>query len=109
MMEKSYIVVLITTPSMEVGQKIADALIEQKLAACVNILPQIGSIFNWEGKTSQEEEILLIAKTRSDLFKDQFIPAVKSIHPYDVPEIIALPIVMGDQQYLNWIEAETKS
>jgi periplasmic divalent cation tolerance protein len=106
-MENRYIVVLITTPSLEVGQQIADALVEKKLAACVNILPHIGSIFPWEGHTSQEEEVLLLAKTRADLFEDKFVPAVNSIHPYEVPEIIALPILMGNQPYLDWIEAET--
>ncbi len=108
-MKLEHIVVLITTPSAEVGERIAAALLAQKLAACVNILPSITSIFAWQGEVQNDQESLLLVKTRADLFHDQLVPAVKDLHPYDVPEIIALPVVMGSQSYLDWIAAETVS
>jgi periplasmic divalent cation tolerance protein len=107
MLENTYIIVLITTPSKEVGRQVADALLEQKLAACVNILSPVNSLYFWEGKTHDDEEALLIVKTRAGLFKDHLVPAVKAVHPYEVPEIIALPIVMGSESYLEWIEGMT--
>jgi periplasmic divalent cation tolerance protein len=108
-MENPFIVVLITAPSLEVGQQVGRALVEQKLAACVNVLPGVQSLFRWEGEVSQEGEVMLVAKTRAALFEEQFIKAVKEVHPYEVPEIIALPIVMGSQDYLDWIGQETSA
>ena len=102
------IVVLITAPSKEVGKQIARALLEQKLAACVNIISSIDSICTWEGKICNDEEVLLVVKSRAELFENQLVPAVQAIHPYRVPEIIALPIKMGAKSYLDWIEAVTK-
>jgi periplasmic divalent cation tolerance protein len=106
-MSDQYIVVLITVPSPEVGEQIAAVLLEQKLAACVNILPGIRSIFTWQGAVQNDQEALLLVKSRAALFAGQLAPAVKAIHPYEVPEIIALPIIMGSQPYLDWIAAET--
>ena len=102
------IVVLITAPSKEVGRQVAEALLEKKLAACVNIVAPINSLYIWQGETCDDEEVLLIVKSRDEIFEDRLIPAVKAVHPYDVPEIIALPVLLGDQDYLDWIEAETK-
>jgi periplasmic divalent cation tolerance protein len=101
------IVVLITAPSKEVGRQIARALLESKLAACVNILSPVNSLYTWQGKICDDEEVLLIVKSRADLFENRLIPAVQQIHPYDVPEIIALPVSMGLHSYLDWIAAET--
>lgn len=101
------IVVLITAPSEEVGRGIAQALLDNKLAACVNIVAPINSLYLWRGDINDDEEVLLIVKSRAELFEQGLIPAVKEVHPYDVPEIIALPILLGDQDYLDWIEAET--
>jgi periplasmic divalent cation tolerance protein len=106
-MNSDYVIVLITTPSMDVGKQIASSLVEKKLAACVNILPSIHSVFRWEGEVSGEEEVLLVVKSRGKLFEDQLIPAVLELHPYDVPEIIALPIWKGVKSYLDWIDEET--
>jgi len=106
-MNSQLIVVFITAPSKEVGQQIATALLEQKLAACVNIIPSILSLYRWEGKLNQDEEVLLVVKTRSEVFADGLVPAVRAVHPYDLPEIIALPILQGLVSYLDWIEAET--
>ena len=106
-MEQSFIVVLITVPTRETGQEIANLLLERKLAACVNIISPITSIYTWEGQPHTDEEALLIVKTRRDLFEDQLIPAVQAVHPYEVPEIIALPILMGSRRYLDWMDEVT--
>ena len=107
-MEQSFIVVLITVPSRETGQEIANLLLERKLAACVNIISPITSIYTWEGQARTDEEALLIVKTRLDLFEERLIPAVQSVHPYEVPEIIALPILMGSRRYLDWMDEATQ-
>ncbi len=104
---QEYLVVLVTAPSVEVGQQIANAVLEQKLAACVNIVPGVSSIFFWQGQVQQDQEVLLIIKTRADLFETKLAPLVQQVHPYDVPEIIALPIVMGSKAYLDWIDETT--
>jgi len=101
------VVILITVPSTEVGRQIAKELLEKKLAACVNIFPAFHSIYRWEGKIVTDEEVLLLVKTSGDLVYDQVIPVVKGIHPYEIPEIIALPVMQGSQSYLDWIQAET--
>lgn len=106
-MENKYIVVFITAPSEDSGRQIAKALLEKKLAACVNIVAPVNSLYIWQGEIHDDEEVLLIVKTRAGLFEDELIPAVKAVHPYDVPEIIALPVLLGDLGYLDWIEAET--
>jgi periplasmic divalent cation tolerance protein len=102
------IVVLITVPSKDMGKQIARALLEQKLAACVNIISPLDSMYTWEGKICTDEEVLLVVKSRAELFENQLVPAVQAIHTYQVPEIIALPIKMGAKSYLDWIEAVTK-
>jgi periplasmic divalent cation tolerance protein len=106
MTKSSYIVVFITTSSYEEARKIADALVVQKKAACVNIVPKVNSLFRWKGKIEDVEESLMVVKTRAELFPD-VVSTVKSIHSYDVPEIIALPIVEGDPDYLTWLKEET--
>jgi periplasmic divalent cation tolerance protein len=107
-MPTDFIVVLITVPSSEVGERIAAALLEKKLAACVNILPGVTSIYTWNGAVQKDQELMLVVKTRADLFHDRLVPAVKAVHPYEVPEIIALPVLMGSPDYLDWIAAETQ-
>ena len=107
-MNVEYIIVLITCPNKEVSEGIANALLEQKLAACVNRMAPITSLYTWEGEINRDEEMLLIVKSRADLFESDLIPVVKDVHPYDVPEIIALPIIMGSQDYLGWIKDVTQ-
>lgn len=107
-MDKEYIIVLITTPSKEVGEKIANALLEKKLAACVNMMAPIFSLYTWEEEIHRDDEVLLIVKSRADLFESDLIPVVQAVHPYDVPEIIALPILMGSANYLAWIDDVTR-
>ncbi|UCD42702.1 MAG: divalent-cation tolerance protein CutA [Chloroflexota bacterium] len=107
-MNVEYIIVLITCPNKEVSEEVANALLDQKLAACVNMMTPVTSLYTWEGEINRDEEMLLIVKSRADLFEKDLIPAVKAIHPYDVPEIIALPIIMGSEDYLGWIKDVTR-
>jgi len=108
-MDSEHVVALITAPSAEVGERIARALVEGGLAACVNLVVPVRSIYTWQGKTSDDEEVLLVAKTTRAGFEGGFVELVASMHPYEVPEIIALPIVSGFRGYLEWIESVTKA
>ncbi|MFA5088526.1 MAG: divalent-cation tolerance protein CutA [Candidatus Omnitrophota bacterium] len=98
-----HIVVFITAKDKEEAKNIARHLVEARLAACVNILDGVESIFWWEGKMDGAPEALLIVKSKKDLLK-KIIKLVKSVHSYAVPEIIALPIVGGSDDYLKWID-----
>jgi periplasmic divalent cation tolerance protein len=106
-MQNQAILVLITVPDETTAQEIAGALISQRLAACVNVVSSIRSLYHWKGEIHDDQEVLLVVKTMADLFEDRLIPAVRLIHPYELPEIIALPILMGLQSYLEWINTET--
>ena len=97
------ILVLITAPSMDAAEQLGEMLVSKKLAACVNILPGIRSIYRWEGEIEKDSEVLMLVKTGSALFDTRLVPEVIEAHPYDVPEVIALPIHMGSQLYLDWI------
>ncbi|MGQ9502377.1 MAG: divalent-cation tolerance protein CutA [Anaerolineae bacterium] len=107
MAETTYVVVLVTAPSREVGRQIANTLLERKLAACVNVIAPIESHYLWKGERCTDEEVLLLVKTRADVFADQIVPTVRALHPYEVPEIIALPILIGSADYLAWIDEST--
>jgi periplasmic divalent cation tolerance protein len=106
-MDKQFIIVLVTVPDQETGESIANTLLEKKLVACVNFITPVVSFFTWKGDIERDDEVLLMLKSRVDLFESQLIPAIESIHPYDIPEIIALPILMGSMGYLNWIDEVT--
>jgi periplasmic divalent cation tolerance protein len=108
-METEFIIVLVTVPSQEIGRQIALSLLEKKLAGCVNILPGVQSLYIWQGKLCDEQEVLLIIKSRMALFASELVPAIQAIHPYEVPEIIALPLVHGSQDYLAWLSEMTHS
>jgi len=101
-----YIVCLVTIDDMEKASRIARKVVEEKLAACVNIIPELRSIYAWQGRICDERECLLIIKTRQELF-DQLRDTVKELHPYDVPEIISLGITQGLADYLKWIDDST--
>jgi periplasmic divalent cation tolerance protein len=96
------IIVLITAASKEEASRIGTALVNEHIAACVNIVPQVRSLFFWEGKIQDESELLLIAKSRQPLL-ERLIARVKALHSYSVPEVIALPIIGGSSQYLSWL------
>jgi periplasmic divalent cation tolerance protein len=98
--------VLITASNMDEATKISQSLVESKLAGCVNIIKDIRSIYAWEGKVEDESEVLMIAKTQKALFNN-LIKKVKELHSYTVPEIIALPIVEGSEEYLKWLRKVT--
>jgi periplasmic divalent cation tolerance protein len=106
MVKSGYVIVLITTSSYDEAHKIADALVVQRKAACVNIVPKVNSLFRWKGKIEEAEESLMVVKTRAKLFPE-VMDLVKSIHSYEVPEVIALPILQGNPDYLAWLNEET--
>jgi periplasmic divalent cation tolerance protein len=100
------LVVLVTAPSPERAAEIARALVEERLAACGNVVPGLRSIYRWEGKVQDDAEALLVLKTtraRFEALRDR----VLALHPYEVPEVIALPVEAGSARYLAWIGAET--
>lgn len=101
-----YIVVLITASKEEEAVNIAKEIVGAKLAGCVNIIRDIRSIYSWQGRIEDEKEVLMIVKTRRDLFRN-LAEKVKGLHSYSVPEIIALPVTEGSKDYLKWLEDET--
>jgi periplasmic divalent cation tolerance protein len=107
-MNVEYIIVLITCPDKEVSEKVANTLLEKKLAACVNMMAPITSLYTWDREINRDEELLLIVKSRAELFERDLVQAVQAVHPYEVPEIIALPIIMGSPSYLAWIDGVTR-
>ncbi len=107
MKETSQVVVLITTATEEEAHRIAEQLLNQRKVACVNIVPRVDSLFRWQGKLDSAQESLLIIKTRASLLPE-IIEMVKKAHSYEVPEIIALPIVGGNEDYLKWLDSEVE-
>ena len=101
--EQSKIVILITTGSEEEAHRIADQLLNQRKAACVNIVPRVDSLFWWQGKLDSAQESLLVIKTKTSKLKE-ITELVKKVHSYEVPEVIALPIVGGNEDYLKWLD-----
>jgi len=97
------IIVLITAGSEEEAHRIAESLVKGKKAACVNIVPRVDSLFWWEGKLDSARESLLLVKTKASLFPE-IVELVKRTHSYEVPEIIALPIIGGSEDYLKWLD-----
>jgi periplasmic divalent cation tolerance protein len=96
------LVVLITAGSQPEADELAGALVDDELAACVTVVPGVTSVYRWEGQVRREPEWLLIVKTRQDMLSD-LVRRVQALHSYDVPEIIALPIVGGSEAYLRWL------
>lgn len=102
-----YQVVLCTCPNQELAITIANKLVSEQLVACVNVMPQITSIYQWQGKIEQNSEVLLLAKTAKEKF-DEVAKRIHQLHSYDVPEVIALDIQQGSSEYLNWISNSLK-
>ena len=100
-----FIVVFVTVGSADEGDRLARALVEGRFAACVNRLKTVQSIYRWQGKIEYSEEELLIVKTRRDLF-ERVKEKIQQLHSYQVPEIVALPIIEGSESYLRWLEEE---
>ncbi len=105
--QRSCSITLITCPDRRSAQRIASALVEARLAACVNLVPGLTSIFRWEGRLQKAGEVLLIAKSSTRCFP-ALVKAVRRLHPYTVPEIIRLPITAGFPGYLKWLKKESK-
>lgn len=99
--------VLVTVGSEKEAQKIAETLVKEKLAGCVNIIPQVKSYFSWRKKFYKEKEALLLVKTKTALF-EKLKKRILKLHSYETPEIVLLPIEKGFKNYLDWIEKETK-
>jgi len=101
------IVILITAGTDGEARRVAEALLEKRKAACVTIVPTVTSLFWWEDRIDSDQESLLVVKSKASLL-DEIVSLVKEIHTYDVPEVIALPIIGGNPDYLDWIGQETQ-
>ena len=99
------LVVLLTAGSQEEAERIARALVGEMLAACVNVIPGVTSIYRWQGEIQQDQEWLLVAKSRRDVL-DDLVGRVQALHSYDLPEIIALPLAGGSEAYLRWLDEQ---
>ena len=99
-----FIIVLITTADKSEAEKISETLLSEKLIACANIISPVASCFLWQGKIDKAEECLVIMKTRRSLFGELLL-CVKGLHSYEVPEVLALPMVEGSKVYLDWIDS----
>lgn len=99
---RQYLVIINTCPDKETATRVANALIHKRLAACVNILPGLTSVYHWRGQIETGEEFLLLIKTTQAAYGD-VQAAIREIHPYELPEIVAVPIVAGLDAYLSWI------
>lgn len=102
-----YLLVLSTYPDKTTAQQTASILITEKLAACVNIVPNVQALFMWEGRLDDADEVLLLIKTTSAKYS-ALESSLKKQHPYELPEIIAVPISTGFTDYLNWIDQQTQ-
>ena len=103
----AYRVVLISTPGAAHGQRLARALVEERLAACGSVVPAVTSVYRWEGAIEEEEEALVVLKTTADRVPPLTERALE-LHPYEVPEILALPVLGGNPGYLDWLTEETR-
>jgi periplasmic divalent cation tolerance protein len=102
----TFAVVFVTVPSDEEAEAISTTLLEMKKVACINSIPEVNSLFRWQGKVEKEKERLLVMKTKMSLV-GEVIDIVKEKHSYEVPEVIALPIIAGNAEYLSWLDEET--
>lgn len=106
-MTADYQIVLNTCPDAATARTIATALVERGVAACVNIVPSVESVYQWQGRIEHGSELLLIIKTRAECYA-ALEQAIQTLHPYELPEIIAVPLATGLPAYLGWIDANLK-
>ena len=102
----SFILIMCTAGNIENAELIADTIVKEKLAACVNIVPQITSIYSWKKQVITDKEVILLIKTKSGLF-DNVVERIRSLHTYEVPEITSFKIENGFDKYIDWINKET--
>ena len=107
-MSDAHRVVLISTPGAEAGRQLARVLVEERLAACGSVVPSVTSVYRWQGAVEEEEEALVVLKTAADRVEALTRRALE-LHPYDVPEILALPVNGGNPGYLEWVIDETRA
>ena len=107
MSESDSIAVFMTAPTSEEARGLAEMLIEKRLAACVQMIPRMESVFRWQGKIEHANEVLLIAKTVKSKFSE-LEQAVRSVHSYDTPEIVAVDLTAGSRPYLDWLSASVQ-
>jgi len=101
-------VVLVTAPDQAVGARIGRSLVEEGLAACANLVPGVRSIYRWQGEIHDDAEVLLIVKTRASLL-DALASRVRALHPYELPEVLALPVAGGSAPYLDWVRGAAEA
>jgi periplasmic divalent cation tolerance protein len=106
LMSPSPLIILCTCPDLATAERVAEAVVGERLAACVNIAPGLTSIYRWEGQIQRDAELLLLIKTRQEVYP-LLEARIRELHPYQIPEIIALPIQAGSAAYLDWIAANT--
>lgn len=106
-MTDAVVAVWITAPDEETARRLARALVEERLAACVNLVPGLRSIYRWQGRVEEAAEVLLVAKTQAERFA-ALAARVRALHPYALPEIVALPVQDGSEEYLRWVVAESR-
>lgn len=107
-MDSRYLALLSTCPSVDVARTIATALVDAGAAACVNIVPGLTSVYRWQGETHEDAELLLVIKTTADNY-GRAERIITELHPYELPEVVAVPIVGGLSGYLDWISTQTHS
>lgn len=107
MMKERYVVVFITAESESEGKKLANGLVRERLVACVNLVPRIESYYWWKGQVETSSEVLLISKTQNKKVRS-LVRWIKAHHSYSVPEVISLPILTGNPEYLKWIDSSLK-
>ncbi|NLO81148.1 MAG: divalent-cation tolerance protein CutA [Xanthomonadaceae bacterium] len=108
MKDASHLVLLCTCPTMEAAQEIASTLVEDGAAACVNIVTGLTSVYRWQGETRNDSELLLVVKTTAAAYR-RAEETIQRLHPYELPEIIAVPVVKGLSDYLHWVTLQTSA
>jgi periplasmic divalent cation tolerance protein len=104
--DEAVALVLVTAPSLEVAEQLTEAVVEERLAACGNIVPGITSIYRWQGAVQKDTEVLIVFKTQTSS-APRLMARVEQLHPYDVPEAVMVPITAGLPSYLAWVVANT--
>jgi periplasmic divalent cation tolerance protein len=106
-MSGDVVAVLISAPDADTARRIGRTLVEERLAACVNVIPGVSSIYRWKGAVEEAAEVLLVVKTRAAR-ADALAARVRTLHPYELPEVVVLPVRGGSRAYMQWVAAESR-